>query len=63
MSRRLSVAQHEEFLAGLMREKDFDEIDELAADPISDRAPRRSEAAQRRLDAIFSEIEAEGRPA
>lgn len=56
MSRRVSVSDHEVFLAALLSERDFDEIDELAADPISDRVPRRSEAAQRRIESILDEI-------
>lgn len=35
----ITIQEHEEFLAGLLHERDFDEIDEAAADPIHDHLP------------------------
>lgn len=62
MSRKFSIADQERFLQSMAPARDFDEIDELAADPIVERIPRRSEAAQSRLNAILDDLESEGRP-
>ena len=40
MKRKISINDHAQFLSLLMRESDFDEIDELAADPIHDHRPQ-----------------------
>lgn len=47
-----------EMLCGLLHQRDFDEIDEAAADPIHDRLPAyRSKREASSLDAIFDELE------
>jgi len=62
MIRPVTIGDHERFWNELAPPLRFDEIDELAADPIVERIPRRSEAEQRRLFSILDELESEGRP-
>lgn len=60
-SRKTTVADHETFLAGLLTEKDRDELDELDendADPLIDRAPgRKSKRDTNRVLSILDDIE------
>lgn len=53
-----TAADYETFIARLLTEKDHDEIDEIAADPLIDHAPgRRSKRDASRVLAILDSIE------
>jgi hypothetical protein len=62
MSRQFSIADHERFLESMAPAPDFDEIDELVADPAVERVQRRSAGEVRRVLSILDDLESEGRP-
>jgi hypothetical protein len=54
--RTVTPEDHLRFRETISKPRKFDEIDESMADPMIDRAPRRSDAYRKRLESILDEI-------